>query len=414
MQGSKIFFSYLIVFGLILTGCEQDPKGISRIRVLWNTDPARQATIGWDADTSRPQNQKVYYDTVDHGLDVTSYAYTKGVDAHNGSLGMDNTFARLSDLNPATTYYFLVSDGTKTSERFYFTTASDTPDDRISVIAGGDSRNNRDVRQNANSLVSKLRADFVFFGGDMTNLGTTDEWKAWMNDWALTIHRDGRVTPLIIARGNHELSNNILYDLFDTPENVYYAMSMGGNLLRTYTLNSEISVSGNQAVWLEEDLKAHDSKWKMAQYHRPMRPHTAGKTANNSIYDAWAALFYQYGVRLVMESDSHTVKSTWLLKPDRSGQEDFVREDTSGTVYLGEGCWGAPLRNNDDDKSWTRASGSFNQFKWIFIDGEKIEARTIRVDNANDVGDVSPDDRFTSPTGLEIWNPPSGPVVEIR
>ena len=63
-----------------------------------------------------------------------------------------------------------------------------------------------------------------------------------------------------------------------------------------------------------------------------------------------------------MESDAHLVKSTWPIRPstDADNEEGFIRDDKNGTVYVGEGCWGAPLRGADDNKSWTRDSDSFN------------------------------------------------------
>jgi hypothetical protein len=91
-----------------------------------------------------------------------------------------------------------------------------------------------------------------------------------------------------------------------------------------------------------------------------------------------------------------------------------VRDNKKGTVYVGEGCWGAPLRPSDDAKSWTRAYGSFNQFKWIFIDKNLVEVRTIKVDNAEAVSSVPNDNAFMIPDSLDIWNPENGSLVEIR
>ena len=108
-------------------------------------------------------------------------------------------------------------------------------------------------------------------------------------------------------------------------------------------------------------------------------------------------------------------KTTWPVKPssDSDNDEGFVVDQTNGTVYTGEGCWGAPLRANDDDKSWTRSSGSFNQFKLIFVETSKIELRTIDVNNAVSVGEVSNTDPFTLPTGLNVFTPSTGAVVTI-
>jgi acid phosphatase type 7 len=82
-------------------------------------------------------------------------------------------------------------------------------------------------------------------------------------------------------------------------------------------------------------------------------------------------------------------------------------------VYVGEGCWGAPLRENNDDKSWTRASGSFNQFNWIFVDQDKIEVRTVMTDGSEQVGEVSASNIFEPPIGLSLWSPPGGDVIRL-
>ena len=68
------------------------------------------------------------------------------------------------------------------SQRFWFRTA---PADlsRLSFIAGGDSRNNRDVRRNANLLVAKLKPHAVLFSGDMINSDVDLEWQDWMDVW---------------------------------------------------------------------------------------------------------------------------------------------------------------------------------------------------------------------------------------
>ena len=82
-------------------------------------------------------------------------------------------------------------------------------------------------------------------------------------------------------------------------------------------------------------------------------------------------------------------------------------------MYVGEGCWGAPLRINNDNKSWTRDSGKFNQIKWIFVSKSKIECRTLIVENSKDVKEVLNSNTFEIPENLKIWNPKNGAVVEI-
>lgn len=389
-----------------------------RYRLIWNDDPATTMTIGWNSKSGKEGTHFVYYGLSDHGQDTSAYAFRQVANEYKDYKGMDNTFVRLTNLQPNTAYYFVIGDEDSRSERFWFKTAPNGPSERLSIIAGGDSRDNRGPRQNANRLVSKLRPHAVMFGGDFTNNSTNNEWRDWLDDWQLTIGQDGRMIPIIPTRGNHEDSNDELINFFDTNDGVYYGLTLGGNLLRIYTLNSQTSIAGDQTDWLEEDLKAHcDISWKLSQYHKPMRPHVEDKTEGFFQYAFWAPLFYTYNMNLVIECDAHTVKTTWPIRPDPgNGEEGFVRDDKNGTTYIGEGCWGAPLRADDDPKSWTRASGSFNQFKWIFIDSMHIEARTVVVGNdsaTNAVGTVDDADIFAAPPGLEIWNPVGGAVVNV-
>jgi len=385
-----------------------------KYRLSINDDPATTITVAWNQISG--SNPQVYYGTTDHGTNYTQYNNTKSVDRSIFFKGMNNQFAKLTGLSPNTNYYFVIHDSQGTSQRFWFKTA---PDDlsRLSFIAGGDSRNNRTPRQNANRLVAKLKPHAVFFGGDMTDDDTSDEWQDWFDDWQLTTASDGRMFPIVAARGNHEYDATTVYNLFDTPnQSSYYAITFGNNLIRSYTLNTEISVSGNQLTWLQNDLNNSSSAiWKMAQYHKPMRPHTGSKSEGNSHYSAWAQLFYNTGVNLVVDCDSHVAKTTYPIKPSNgpNSDEGFEIDNDFGTVYTGEGTWGAPLRSNNDDKTWTRSSGSFNQFKLLFVDENKIELRTIKVDNAGSVGENPNNNQFQLPNNLDVFSPPTGAVVTI-
>ncbi len=386
-----------------------------KYRLTLRGNPATSIVVGWDQTSGT--NPVVHYGTTDFGTNYNSYPNSKVPSRTVSYKGMNNNFARLTGLTPNTAYYFVIRDSQGTSERFWFKTAP-ADNSRLSFIAGGDSRNNRTPRQRANRLVAKLKPHAVLFGGDMTNGDSNGEWIDWFNDWQLTIASDNRMFPIVAARGNHEDSNNSIYNLFDVPSsNIYYAITFGTNLVRAYTLNTEISISGSQTTWLRNDLNANPNTiWKMAQYHKPMRPHVSSKSEGNNQYNSWAQLFYDKGVKLVVECDAHTVKTTWPVRPSTGSGSDegFVRDNQNGTVYAGEGCWGAPLRTNNDNKNWTRNSAKFNQFKWIFVDENKIEVRTIKVDNESQVGSVSNNNVFAIPRNLDVWNPSNGSVVTIN
>lgn len=408
----------LILFLTIVISCffsGEAAARTARYRAMWRDDPATTMVIGWDQLSGATPS--LVYDVVDHGDNVAAYRFKQAPDRIVQAKSMRNHFVRLAGLQPNTVYYFIIRDTEGQSRRMTFQTAPDDPRVRLSIIAGGDSRNFREACQDANRLVSKLRPHFVMFNGDMTNEDLNAEWLAWFDDWQLTIGSDGRLFPVIVARGNHEPNNQVLIDLFDVPTpTIYYALTIGGNLLRIYTLNSMIPAGGEQHTWLDRDLRGNGQVvWKIAQYHLSTRPHTSQKSDKEEQMLYWATLFYKYRLHMAIESDAHVVKSTWPIKPSRDpgSDEGFIRDDEGGTIYLGEGCWGAPLRANDDDKAWTRNSGSFNSFHWIFVDQYHIETRIVKTDGSDRVGEVSAADPFKAPYGLVVWSPSHGDVITI-
>lgn len=389
----------------------------SRYRAMWRKDPATTMVIGWDQVSG--SNPVLRYDTKDYGNNPDAYQFSQQPDRIVKAKGMNNHFVRLENLQPNTTYFFLIQDSEGSSTRFSFQTTSNTPHEPISIIAGGDSRNHREARRKANQLVSKLRPHLILFSGDMTNGDQSHEWKDWFDDWQLTIGSDGRISPIVATRGNHEATNETVVNLFDVPSNsVYYDLSFGSDLLKVFTLNTGIPSGGNQRIWLAKNLEnSNHFTWRIAQYHTAMRPHSSRKPEKNNLIADWATLFHKYRVQVAIESDAHVVKWTYPIRPSRApgSAEGFVRDDDQGTVYIGEGCWGAPLRQSDDPKPWTRDSDSFNQFKWIFVSEKEIAIRTLRIDQADQVQEISHFNPFDMPPGIEkaIWRPANGSVIEI-
>lgn len=406
-------FALAVVLGGTI-GVSLEARSV-RFRASWREDPATTMVIGWDQVSG--SNPVFYFDETDHGKNLAAYRNKRNPDASVAAKAMNNHFVRLVNLKPATVYYFVVADSEGSSARYSFRTAPGDPSERLSIIAGGDSRNNVEARVAANTLVAKIRPHLVLFNGDMTAGDTGPEWQSWLDDWQATIGRDGRITPVLVVRGNHEASNKSLNDLFDVPQpTLCYSLSFGGNLLRIITLNTLIPAAGEQRLWLEQELKATLNTWKIVQYHHSIRPHTTGKPERDDLWKSWAGLFFQYRVDLAIESDSHVAKWTYPLRPstDLSAMQGFVRDDEKGTVYIGEGCWGAPLRANDDDKKWTRNSGSFNHFNLLFIDSKSIEVRTVLTDEPTGVQEnLGLVPTCLLPIGIKLWEPSNGGVLVI-
>ena len=400
----------LLFFGISVSS----HAAINYVRVLFNSDASTEATIAWNQlDGESPV---LWFDTI-RPADF-NFSDSAVVVRSNRAKSMHTHFVELRDLLPNQRYYFSVKDSQGYSRIYYFSTSPNVPTERLSFIAGGDSRDLSEVRRKGNKLVAKVKAHAVFFNGDFTGLDTPKQWLEWFDDWEHSIASDGRVTPMVVTRGNHELSNQSIIQLFDVPnKNVYYDVQFGGTLLNVISLNSEISKVGGQKLFLRNSLKNHAHfNWQIPQYHRPIRPHVAHKKEMETQYRNFVPLFEKYkNVRLCLENDSHTCKITWpIVQASGFGSEEgFMRNDSTGIVYAGEGCWGAPLRAADDLKCWTRNAEAVNQVNWIFVDQSKIEVRTVLYENVDDVAELTEEERFTMPEGINLWTPSNGALVTI-
>lgn len=384
------------------------------VRVVFNGDASREATIIWDQVEG--EFNGFYLDTVDPSANRFVNRYP--LSSSNNMRGMKNMIVRINDLIPNTIYYFLIRDSKGLSKLYHFRTAPNRPEIPLSFIAGGDSRDNRPVRIKANKLVPKLQVNAVLFNGDFIGLDIEKQWLEWFNDWEYTIADDGRITPMLVTRGNHELSNKVVYKLFDVPNRrLYYSTTFGGDLLHIVSLNSEILKIGRQKLFLRIALAKHkDYKWQIAQYHRPVRAHVKEKKEMETQYKNFVPLFEKYkNLPLCLENDSHTCKVTWPIVSSKAegSSEGFIRDDKNGIVYAGEGCWGAPLRAADDQKPWTRDAGAVNQFNWIFVSQEKIELRTVLYENEAELPSLNYRERFSVPAGMKLFGPNNGTLIEI-
>ena len=162
--------------------------------------------------------------------------------------------------------------------------------------------------------------------------------------------------------------------------------------------------------------------WKFAQYHAPFVPH-AKYTANTNISACWAPLFQQYNVKLACEAHAHVLKVTWpiILSTATGNDHGFIRDNQNGTIYIGEGSWGAPQRqlytyyNANQAYSWTRNQIQTAGFQLVNVTKQKIDVRTILATGAKYVGQVQMNDPVgTLPANLNVWNPSNGNVVTLN
>ncbi len=337
-------------------------------RVIWTSDPAHNAIISWS--TVKPATKYVIrYRTRNMNQVESTVTAERGQFTANGTAELYFYHVRLTELLPSTAYEFQIDSDGDLSPTLYFVTAPD--DERgFRVLHGGDSRSDRDNRRRVNQMVASLVARSyaneslkddviaISHGGDYVASGSNlKQWIDWMSDFELTMCPDGRLTPIIPTRGNHD-KGEIFNQVFGFPggDLNYYAINLGP-LVRLIVLNTETSTAGDQADWLEAELKTSrpENCWLIAQYHRPAYPSVKSP---GSALQSWVPIFEKYNLDLVCESDGHTIKRTVPIR-------DNVRDDT-GIVYIGEGGFGVAQRTPKSDRWYLQPPGMSSSASHVF------------------------------------------------
>jgi len=395
-------------------------------RLIWDSDPSTRAVIGFSPNGTIDTPELRYgYSAMDESSWVTaSITNTRNFN------GLTSHFIRLDGLTPDSSVYYKICDTTGCSQRYWFNTASATSSDPYVFIAGGDTRTGWTTRRNANKLIAKIRPLFIMHGGDFTNANNKYEMETLLGDFQLMYSDDiiggrdyKRIYPMITTMGNHEHNNyRTLCEVFgvdynqnglcDQYDDTYGAFDVSP-LLRVYTLNSEFrhlssTYRNQQNIWFSNDITSAQASavaWRIVQYHKPMYPHYSGKLDNTILFDWWADDFYNHNMNLIVESDTHMCKTTKVIRPNANGSRGFETAPSGGSVYVGEGSWGAGTRSANDAKSWTQDLESINQFKVITIYSDKMEIRTAKFDGVTST--LSREDRITDstllPTGVSWW-----------
>lgn len=319
-------------------------------RILWIDDARTTATVSWSTKSESAKNV-VHFDTVAREGKTADYANHLEA-AKNGRYSASSNYyhhARLTKLTPGATYYFVLESDGKTSRELNFKTApaEDVP---VGILFGSDSRGGGGrinvIRMFLNfhrvaTLVETNSTLLCFaFGGDFVREGTSfSEWDQWMSDFELTTSKSGRVLPLLPARGNHEATGPLYDEIFEgagEPAKNWYSTQVGPKI-GIITLNSQADGEGEQLEFLKERLPAlhKQNRWLIAQYHVPLYPSVKYKPAP-AFKPKWLEVFDACDLDLGVESDGHTLKRTHLMRGDKI--------DPAGTLYIGDGPYGAPPR----------------------------------------------------------------------
>lgn len=335
------------------------------VYLTWQDSLSRTMTVNFHTRADDAAEASVVcYDLVSHEGDSRAYAF-QARGAHHRIAGLpdqrDIHVVELANLRPDTTYYFVAGDpgtGFSAEKRFRTLPEGDEP---IRFVTGGD----MGVGQRATRLLKRAAATdpaFVLIGGDIAyvngDLTKASIWDRWLDTWEnLMVTRDGLTIPLIAAIGNHETNKSegppevkapFYYGLFAQGGRGYFSRSLGGHAaLLALDSGHTAEHAGDQATWLEGELKAHHRvPFTFACYHVPLYP-------SHRVYDgdysdrgrkSWGPLFDRFHLTAGFENHDHTFKRSRLLRDGKP--------DPAGTLYLGDGCFGREPRTVDAETRW--------------------------------------------------------------
>ncbi|MBM3843438.1 MAG: metallophosphoesterase family protein [Verrucomicrobia bacterium] len=340
------------------------------LRIVWTEQPSTHAIVSWTTMSPTTKNV-VHYDTVSRGGDVASYR-SRVYASRNGTITLRAEdrkegvppgwyhHAEIDGLSPSTRVYMVVeSDGVLTEERYFVTAPAD--DRPFKLLSGGDSRMGGEKPRYAGRTphvdrraMNRRMAELLEENPDLLAMVhgadwcTTADWRHlywWFEDNELLQAADGRLLPFIVSRGNHDegigfQENFWLGDITDANSAAYYFTTLFNPQTALITLNTEISVAGDQLEFLEKQLAElrPAKRWLLVQYHRPAYP--VAKDFNEHTFarvrQTWSPLFEKFNVDLVLESDGHVLKRTVPIRNNAFAAD--------GIVYIGEGGLGVPQR----------------------------------------------------------------------
>ncbi len=349
-----------------------------QLRLVWREKPSSEVVVAWSTSLSGSTHQ-VYFDTQSRGGQLSFYRF-KTSSSQDGKYDASASFYHhtlLQGLTASTTYYFVaVSDGAASQEYHFVTGPADQRE--FKIMYGGDSRSNRTNRQRVNDMIrSRVESDAGILafahGGDYIEDGQSfTQWNEWLDDFQRTVTSDGRMLPLVPARGNHEASGPLFGQVFAFPgrNGDNYYVSAFSPQVAFIVLNSNASQAGDQRTFLREELTRHSksSRWILASYHEPAYP--AVKSPGGAL-EHWVPLFEEFNVDLVCESDGHVLKRTL---PMRAG-----KPSSNGIVYVGEGGLGVDQRT-PNSASYLAMARSAHHVQILTFRPDKILYQAVTLD----------------------------------
>ena len=164
--------------------------------------------------------------------------------------------------------------------------------------------------------------------------------------------------------GNHDSTNQRMYKLFNMNGERFYTFRPKAGI-RFFALDSNY-MDRTQLQWLEKELAASGSDWKIMYFHHPIYSSGGRHGSDTALRDQLEPLFIKYGVDLVLAGHEHFYER---LKPQK-GIHYFI---SGGAGKLRKGDVGGTFTEKAFDQGF--------HFMIFEIDGDQMHFQTISDQN---------------------------------
>ena len=221
--------------------------------------------------------------------------------------------ARLDSLISGGHYIYSVVTGGTQSEWFYFQ-MPETDAEHFSFVYVGDVQDTIDVQANKfikEAFSRNSDAEMLVCGGDLTERPTYSYWCETFRD----IDSIAQHVPVLNITGNHDYLKGVICTLerrfplvfsyflhSKVDDNMVYTTTFGPVQFFVLDSNREFFYLSKQKSWLENELEASTSKWKILLIHHPLQSAKGNNMIQKWMFDE---LVNDYGIDLVLQAHEH-------------------------------------------------------------------------------------------------------------
>jgi 3',5'-cyclic AMP phosphodiesterase CpdA len=201
--------------------------------------------------------------------------------------------------------FALAMAATSTAQNLNVTLPMKNGSVKFAVIGdtGTGDKHQQAVAKQLNDSRAKFPFDFVIMNGD--NLYGGNSAKDYDKKFALPYKPllDGGV-KFYASLGNHDDPSERFYKPFNMNGERYYSFKPANSSVRFFALDSNY-VDDKQLKWLDDQLAASGSDWKICFFHHP--PYSSGEAhgSDTTLRNQVEPVFVKYGVNVVFTGHEH-------------------------------------------------------------------------------------------------------------